>query len=194
MLVPAVPRRGPCRRPLVSLGSFPGPFVLLLPISRRSHTLNASPTVWQHRIADRRTRGYSPSMTCRQRSSQKAAPTMSAPKETANWSRRQLLQYAAAGAGLLPVFAVAAEPAREAEKEAPERIAAKIAANETIQRAVRRLSTFSSRSRKTWSTASPCTARPWSSTVTPSPRPRPSMVRPWPRRSRRAPPISNCKT
>lgn len=52
-----------------------------------------------------------------------------------NWSRRQLLQYAAAGAGLLPMLASGAEPGKEAEKEAPERIAAKIAANETIQRA-----------------------------------------------------------
>lgn len=51
------------------------------------------------------------------------------------WSRRQLLQYAAAGAGLLPTLAAGAESAREADKEAPERIAAKIAANETIQRA-----------------------------------------------------------
>jgi membrane dipeptidase len=56
-------------------------------------------------------------------------------QEAAHWSRRQLLQYAAAGAGLLPPFAAGAEPARGAERESPERIAAKIAANDTIQRA-----------------------------------------------------------
>jgi membrane dipeptidase len=60
---------------------------------------------------------------------------MPSAKEIAPWSRRQLLQYAAAGAGLLPVLAAAAEPARQAEKEDLERVAAKIAANETIQRA-----------------------------------------------------------
>jgi membrane dipeptidase len=60
---------------------------------------------------------------------------MSSAKESAKWSRRQLLQYAAAGAQLLPTLAVGAEPARETEKESPERIAARIASNETIQRA-----------------------------------------------------------
>lgn len=60
---------------------------------------------------------------------------MPSAKETVNWSRRQLLQYATAGAGLLPVLAAGAEPGLEAERAAPERIAAKIAANETIQRA-----------------------------------------------------------
>src|SRR5438105_1569333 len=57
---------------------------------------------------------------------------MASSKQTANWSRRQLLQYAAAGAGLLPVLAAGAEPA---QKESSERVAAKIAANEAIQRA-----------------------------------------------------------
>ncbi len=51
------------------------------------------------------------------------------------WSRRQLLQYAAAGAGLLPVLARAEAPGEESEKESPERIAARIADHPAIQRA-----------------------------------------------------------
>jgi membrane dipeptidase len=56
-------------------------------------------------------------------------------QQAARLSRRELLQYAAAGAGLLPVLAAGTEPVEGAEKGAPERVAAKIAANETIQRA-----------------------------------------------------------
>src|SRR5262245_29726200 len=57
---------------------------------------------------------------------------MTSPTEGASWSRRELLQYAAAGAGLLPTLAArAAAPGQEA----PERLAAKILANEMIQRA-----------------------------------------------------------
>lgn len=56
-------------------------------------------------------------------------------KEAAQWSRRQFLQFSAAGAGLLPVSAECAESSNENEPEAPERIAAKIATNQTIQRA-----------------------------------------------------------
>jgi len=52
------------------------------------------------------------------------------PQERAHWSRRELLQYAAAGAGLLPAVALGAD----AEPDDPKRVAAKIAANETIQR------------------------------------------------------------
>jgi membrane dipeptidase len=58
---------------------------------------------------------------------------MTPPPPAADWSRRQLMQFAAAGAGLLPALASAAEP--KAGGEDPERVAAKIAANETIQRA-----------------------------------------------------------
>ena len=50
-------------------------------------------------------------------------------KDRARWSRRDLLQYAAAGAGL----ALAADAAGK-DGEDPQRIAARIAANETIQR------------------------------------------------------------
>lgn len=60
---------------------------------------------------------------------------MPSTKETATWSRRQLLQYAAAGAGLLPALTTVAVSGREADMEDPARIAAKVAANETIQRA-----------------------------------------------------------
>ncbi len=60
---------------------------------------------------------------------------MTSRQETANWSRRQLLQYAAAGAGLLPALAGGAAPASGTGRETPERVAAKIAANETIRRA-----------------------------------------------------------
>jgi membrane dipeptidase len=56
--------------------------------------------------------------------------------DKATWSRRQLLQYAATGAGLLPVLGAPGEaPANEADQEAPERLAAQILAHEAIQKA-----------------------------------------------------------
>lgn len=59
---------------------------------------------------------------------------MASLNERTHWSRRELLQYAAAGAGLLPARALGADaPGKEGED--PQRIAAKISANETIQRA-----------------------------------------------------------
>jgi len=57
---------------------------------------------------------------------------MLTPNVPSPWSRRDVLQYAAAGAGLLP--ALAANAAAPAEAEDPQRIAARIAAHETIQR------------------------------------------------------------
>lgn len=56
-------------------------------------------------------------------------------KEEEYWSRRDLLSYAAVGAGLLPPLAFGADaPGKEAEPDDPKRIAAKIAAHEAIQR------------------------------------------------------------
>lgn len=66
-------------------------------------------------------------------SSQRRLPNHADTQKKADWSRRELLQYAA-GAGLLPALAIGADsPGKDAEPEDPKRIAAKIAANETIQ-------------------------------------------------------------
>src|SRR5262245_20386917 len=60
---------------------------------------------------------------------------MPAANDNTSCTRRQLLQYAAA-AGLVPVLPAETEsPGAQAALETPERLAAKIAANQSIQRA-----------------------------------------------------------